>query len=72
MPCAVYCGGVYRLEMIKIYSRSLFDGDDLLVIKTVMDEQEVTVYSQQRLLLNRLGHDGDRKQKLYKQCFAFA
>lgn len=41
----MYCIGVYRLEIIKIHSKSLFDGDDLLVIKTGMDEQEVTVYS---------------------------
>ena len=36
----------------------------LVVIKTEIDEQEVSMYSQQGALISRVGHDGSREEEL--------
>lgn len=36
----------------------------LVVIKTGIDEQEVSMYSQQGALISRVGHDGSREEEL--------
>ena len=36
----------------------------LVVIKTGIEDQEVSLYSQQGALISRVGHDGSREEEL--------
>ena len=55
---------VNSFDIIMNYCISPFDGLCLAVIKTGIDDQEVTMHSQQGALVGRLGHDGGREEEL--------